>query len=163
MHRSSCLATVIASFAAIPMLSAMDTDIRVVPQILFSNAGFEPGVAFELRADTSRELLIRPELLITDGGDDVGGGLSVLFGIFESTTLPRRSSISFGPRVIHHNDEDYGWDAGAMALWTMGLGRDIPATHHYLEVLGVVGAVQDRDDDDVDPSLTAGAAYGYRF
>lgn len=163
MHRSSRLATAFAAVVAVPMLSAMDADIRVVPQVLFSNAGFEPGVAFEFRADTSRELILRPELLVTGHGDDIGGGLSVLIGVFEDVNLPRRSTINVGPRVIHHNEEDYGWDGGAMALWTMALGRELPATHHHIEVLGVIGAVQNRDDDDVDPSLTVGAAYAYRF
>lgn len=164
MHRCSTrLVAVIAAVAAMPMLSAMDADIRIVPQVLFNNAGFEPGVALELRADTGRELVFRPELLLTDGGDSFGGGLSVLLNFFKTSNLPDRSTILLGPRFIHHNDDDYGWDAGAMAIWTVALGRDFPATHHYLEVIGVVGAVQDRDEDDIDPSLTIGAGYAYRF
>lgn len=163
MPRSPRLVAVIAALAAVPMASAMDTDIRVVPQILVNNAGIEPGVALELRAEMGRTLVFRPELLLTDSADSFGGGLSILMDFFEPSNLPRRSSIVMGPRFIHHNDPDYGWDAGAMAIWTMAMGREIPATHHYFQVIGVVGAVQDRSEDDIDPSLTVGAGYAYRF
>lgn len=163
MQRSSRLVAVVAAVAAAPLLSAMDADIRIVPQILINNAGFEPGIALELRGNMGREIVFRPELLLTDSGDDFGGGLSVLMNFFDSVNLPGRSAILMGPRFIHHNDEDFGWDAGAMVIWNLAIGREFPKTHHFVEVIGVVGAVEDREEDDIDPSLTIGAGYAYRF
>lgn len=151
------------AIALSPALVAMDADLRVVPQVMINNAGFEPGVAMEFRTAGDRTWVLRPELLITDAGDDIGGGLSLLVDVAQPSILPDNSSILVGPRAVHHNEEDFGWDAGAMAMWSMGLGRDLTITHHHIEVIGVIGVVDDRDEDDLDPSLTVGGAYAYRF
>lgn len=135
---------------------------RLVAQALVGTAGFEPGVAAEWRFGAPH-LVIRPEVFINDDDHDrdVGAGLSVGFQVFD---LPERHAITIGPRIVHHNSDDYGWGADAMAIWHFDL---VPSHRgrHFLEVIGTVGVIEEerRGDNDADPAASVGAGYGFQF
>lgn len=134
---------------------------RVVVQALVGTADFEPGVALEWRFGGA-PLMVRPEAFLNED-DRVGGGGSVgwRLPIFD---LPQRHAITVGPRVVHHNSDEYGWGFDAMAIWHFDL---VPSQrgHHFLEVIGTLGAIEEErpGDNDMEFGASVGVGYGYQF
>lgn len=139
---------------------------RLVAQALVGTAGFEPGVAAEWRFGGPHTMLVRPEVFISrdqhgDHDHNVGLGGSVAWEL--PFNLPERHVITLGPRVVYHNSDQYGWGADAMAIWHFDL---VPSQRgrHFLEVIGTVGAIEEKyGDDDIEPAVSIGAGYGFQF
>lgn len=147
--------------AGFTQLAAAEGSVGIVPQIMVGTAGMEIGLAVEVRSPRWQELNLRPELFLNND-ERVGGGLSVLWAFSDWFNFPDRHDFAIGPRVVHHNTEDEGLDASALGIWSIALG-DVVDRRHAIEVLAAVGVLQDREEDDADPSLSVGAAYAYRF
>lgn len=164
MSRFYSFVPLIAAFA-LP-LAAMErghemTAPRLVGEVMVGSSGFEPGVAAEWRVGDPM-CVLRPEVFINSDARP-GFGASVSWGL-SFLNLPERQSLTFGPRIVYHNSDDSGWEADAMAIWHFDL---IPTQRgrHYLEVIGAIGALQDRKDDRNDTIIgaTVGVGYGYQF
>ena len=164
MSRFYSFVPLIAAFA-LP-LAAVEraheiTAPRLVGEVLVGSSGFEPGVAAEWRVGDPM-CVLRPEVFINSDARP-GFGASVSWDL-TFLNLPERQSLTFGPRVVFHNSDDSGWEADAMAIWHFDL---IPSQRgrHFLEVIGTVGALQDRKDDKNDTIIGAsgGIAYGFQF
>lgn len=140
---------------------AAETQISVVPQLALGTAGLEPGLAVEWRASSLLPIVLRPEVLLNEDGD-IGGGGSVLYELTRGAVLPNRQAIAFGPRIVHHQADDTGWEAGLLATWGYDLDAGRP-WRHSVGVLGAVGAQEDRKHDDWDVGLTGGIFYAFRF
>ncbi len=164
MSRFYSFVPLIAAFA-LP-LAAVErahemTAPRLVGEVLVGSSGFEPGVAAEWRVGDPM-CVLRPEVFINSDARP-GFGASVTWDL-SFLNLPERQSLTFGPRVVYHNSDDSGWEADAMAIWHFDL---IPSQRgrHFLEVIGTIGALQDRKDDRNDTIIGAsgGVAYGFQF
>jgi hypothetical protein len=164
MSRFYSFVPLIAAFA-LP-LAAVErahemTAPRLVGEVLVGSSGFEPGVAAEWRVGDPM-CVLRPEVFINSDARP-GFGASVTWDL-AFLNLPERQSLTFGPRVVFHNSDDSGWEADAMAIWHFDL---IPSQRgrHFLEVIGTIGALQDRKDDKNDTIIGAsgGIAYGFQF
>ncbi len=134
---------------------------RLVGQVLFGTAGFEPGIAAEWRFGEPH-LLVRPEVFLNE---DSRAGIGASLGWeLNFLALSERHAITIGPRVVYHNSDDYGWGADAMAIWHFDL---IPSQRgrHFLEVIATGGVIEEEKDGDSDaePGFSVGAAYGFQF
>lgn len=134
---------------------------RVVANLLFGTAGFEPGLAAEWRF-TPQHLLVRPEVVLNEDhrpgfGASVGWELDFL-------GLPERQHLTIGPRVFYHNSEDYGWGVDGLVIWHFDL---VPSQRgrHFLEVIGALGAIEAEKsgDNDTELGVTVGVGYGFQF
>ena len=146
---------------------AVDSDIRVVPQVLYGTSGLEPGLAVEMawewRGPTSERLLLRPEILLNED-NRVGFGAAVLYDLTSFLILPERHFMAVGPRVVYHNADDSGMEADAMATWRYELSGDPEsAGHHFLGALGALGVYRDRRHDSNEVGMSAGGFYAFRF
>lgn len=166
MSRSHHVALVpLLLIGATGVLSAVDEHHngvpRLVAQALVGTAGFEPGVAAEWRFGDPH-LLVRPELFFNED-HHLGFGASLAWEL-EFLDLPERHAITIGPRVVHHNSDEYGWGIDAMVIWHFDL---LPSQRgrHFLEVIGTVGAIEEerRGDNEIEPGFSAGIGYGFQF
>jgi len=142
--------------------SAMDNDLRIVPQILAGTAGVEPGVALEWRGLDKAVLILRPEIFLSEDGD-LGAGAAVLYDVSNNLDLPERQAMAIGPRVVYHNSDQYSWEADVMATWSFDLKGDSRAWTHAVGLIGAVGVVHDKDDDDNEPGASVGLFYSFGF
>ena len=154
--RASALAVLVAA------LHAADTDVRLVPQLVIGTAGFEPGVAVEIRGLARPELVLRPEVLLNEDGR-LGVGGALLYDVSTGMDLPSRHAVAIGPRVLYHNSDHYGWAADAMATWGYDLAPEQRAWRHSIGALATVGALQDRKHDDTDLGASVGIFYAFGF
>jgi hypothetical protein len=136
---------------------------RLIGEVTFGTAGFEPGVAAEWTFNAEPRLMVRPEVLISQDGRP-GVGVSLDWGL-NFIGLPAGQDLTVGPRVIYHNADDWGWGADLLAIYSVDIVPSTPG-HHYVEVLGTLGAIEDRRDSDNRNTRVAasiGLAYGYQF
>jgi hypothetical protein len=141
---------------------AADSDIRLIPQLAVGTSGFEPGLALEWRGSNHVDMIVRPELLISEDGD-IGGGGSVLYDLTPKLGLRAEQSVAVGPRVVYHNAEDTGWEASALGTWSYDLSRGPDSWQHAVGVLAALGLSQDRRHDDADIAATAGVFYAFHI
>ena len=137
---------------------------RLGAPVLVGTSGIEPGIFAEWRLSAA-QLILRPEVFVNED-EHIGGGAALAWEP-EFFHLPERHSISLGPRLVHHNSDDSGWEVDLQAIWSLDL---VPRHrgHHYLEVIGSVGVLEDEhdeNDDDSDATIGAsvGIGYGYQF
>lgn len=140
---------------------AMEVHPRIVGQVLVGRTGIAPGGAAELSFGSERNVLVRPELFINDDFD-LGLGCGVLWQL-PLRELPHDHSLHLGPRLVHHNQDDWGWEISAMGLYGFPLGDD---GRHWLEGIAAFGFLEEkrhRDDSDLELGPWIGAAYAYQF
>lgn len=162
---SKCVPGILACGAALALTtpaSAMESDFRIIPQITAGTAGVEPGVALEWRGLERTSVIIRPEVFVSEDGD-IGAGAAILYDVSQNLDLPKRQAIAIGPRVVYHNSDQYSWEADAMATWSFDLVNNDRAWQHAVGVLGAIGIIHDKDDDDNDLGASAGIFYSYGF
>lgn len=159
-RRPSALAWAAVLALAGPV-AAEDMDLRLVPQLVAGTAGFEPGVALEWRGWQPRPIL-RPEVFLNEDGR-VGGGAAVLHDLSTTLGLPSRQALAAGPRVVHHNSDEYDWEADALVIWSYDLVGGARSWRHSIEAIGAAGVIRDREDDDYGLGLSAGIGYGFGF
>lgn len=159
---SSLLRLVALAATLVAAIQAADTDVRIAPQLVVGTAGVEPGLALELRPAASPQIIVRPELLISEDGQ-LGAGGAVLVDASAALALPKRQALAIGPRVVYHHADDTGWEAGLLATWSFELSSDVRAWRHAVGALAAVGVCEDRRHDDVDLGATAGVFYAFRF
>lgn len=148
---------------AVSTASAVEHDLRIIPQISVGTAGVEPGLALEWRGMEDQPYFIfRPEIFVSEDGR-IGGGAAVLYDISQRIGLPERQAIATGPRLVYHNADDHGWEADVMATWSYDLARGMRTWRHAVGVLGTIGVVHDRDNDDNDLGTSAGVFYSFGF
>ncbi len=168
MIRALSISSTLLLAVAIPAVAqAEDGALRIVPQIMVGTSGFEPGLAVEFRLRSPDALILRPEVFVNDDG--VGGGAAVLWSLAKPFHLGDRSDFAIGPRLVHHNADDHGLEASALAIWNITLGNDL-ARRHSIEILGALGVVDaidkdnnNNDDHSIEFAASVGAAYAYRF
>jgi hypothetical protein len=141
---------------------AAENDLRIVPQLMVGTAGFEPGLAMEWRGRKHLSFVVRPEVFVNEDGG-VGGGGAFLVDMSAQFDLNPRHALAVGPRVVHHNSDQYGWEADALATWSYDLVGADRSWQHAIGVLGAVGVVDDKEHDDYDLGLTAGVFYSFWF
>lgn len=139
-----------------------ENDLRLVPQLIVGTAGLEPGLALEWRGSEMEDLIIRPEVLISEDGN-IGGGGAVLFDLSEDLELPNRQAVAIGPRIVYHHADDHGWEADVMATWAYELSSVTRPWRHSIGALVAVGVIQDRKHDDADLAANIGGFYAFRF
>ncbi len=137
-------------------------DVRIVPQLMVGTSGFEPGLALEWRGPANPDVILRPELLISEDGR-LGGGAALLLALNSKLELPARQALAIGPRVVYHNADDSGWEADVMATWSYELSDDVRPWRHAVGVLAALGVVRDRDDHEFDLGASAGVFYSFGF
>lgn len=142
--------------------SAAENDQRILPQLMVGTAGFEPGLALEWRGRERLSYVIRPEVFVNEDGG-VGGGGAILVDVSAQFDLNARHSLAIGPRVVHHNADQYGWEADVLATWGYDLVGGEQSWQHAIGVLGAVGVVDDEEHGDDDLGLTAGVFYSFGF
>jgi hypothetical protein len=150
-----------AALALAGPVAAADMDLRLVPQVMVGTAGLEPGAALEWRGWHPRPIL-RPEAFINEDGR-VGGGGAILHDLSTALGLPMRHALAAGPRVVHHNSDDYDWEADALVIWSYDLVGGARSWRHSVELIGAAGVVRDKDDDDYGLGLSAGVGYAFGF
>jgi len=68
--------------------------------------------------------------------------------------------------VVYHNSDDSGWEADALVIWNLDLNTS-QRGRHFLEVIGAIGVLQDKENDDgankAVVGASIGAGYGYQF
>ncbi len=149
---------------------AVEGDFRITPQLMVGTAGFEPGLALEYRAPASPNIVFRPELFLSED-ERLGGGGAVLFA--PHFDLPSGQELCFGPRFVYHNSDDTGYEADALATYSVAIGGMQPNARHFVGGLAALGLRDDRHhDDDYDDGhhhhdlaigASVGAFYSYRF
>jgi len=158
----SLLACTVALAFAASTASAMENDIHIIAQVNAGTAGVEPGLALEWRGMDRQSLIIRPEVFLNED-EDIGGGVAILFDVSDRIGIPQRHAFAVGPRVVHHNSDEYSWEADAMATWSFDLVGGNRAWQHSVGVLAAVGLIHDKEDDDNDLGASAGLFYSYGF
>lgn len=144
---------------------------RLLGQLHVGTAGAEPGIAAEwdLAIDGGRELRLRPEVFFNDPprpGIAASVSVSLLHG-----RLPQGHELFVGGRLAYHNDRRdhprrdqeelrYGFEAAGVAFYALPIVPSRPG-RHWIEGMLALGVVD--HDDDWDPAITVGAAYGYQF
>ena len=141
--------------------SAVDNDLRIIPQIIAGTAGVEPGLALEWRGMDRSNLIVRPEIFVSED-EEIGAGGAVLWDLSRDFDLPQRHAIAIGPRVVYHNSDRYSWEADAMATWSFDLMTE-DAWKHAVGAIGAVGVIHDKKEDENDIGVSAGIFYSYRF
>ena len=141
---------------------ALDNDVRLVPQLAYGTAGFEPGLALEWHQPDAHGLIVRPELLLIED-DKLGGGGAILFDLSSSLELPSRHAVAIGPRVVYHHANHYGWEADGMLTWSVDLEAAAQPWRHSVGLLGALGLVEDNRRNDTDVGATVGIFYAFRF
>lgn len=166
LRQSTFLPTILACTVVLTSVgstaSAVDNDLRLIPQITAGTAGVEPGLALEWRGMDRSALILRPELFLSEDGD-LGGGAAVLYDISDDLDLPKQQAVAVGPRVVHHNSDQYSWEADAMATWSFDLMGESRAWQHALGVLGAIGIAHDKEDDENVLGASVGIFYSYGF
>ena len=158
----------LCSIAFVP-LSAVESAIpRLVGELLVGTADLEPGVAAEWTFGEELPIRVRPEALI-NRRDLPGLALSVTFPI-AAGSLPGDQELHLGPRLVFHNeryrggkyDDDlrYGLGFEVFGIYDFPIVPSQPG-RHGIQALAALGVVDHRDD--LDPSLTVGAAYAFSF
>lgn len=154
------LAAGAASANAAAGLESHVHDLRLVPEAMVTLPGLEIGVALEYRAVGAAWLVARPEVFVNDDGD-IGAGGALLWSLKDTFRFDR-FDLAFGPRFAHHGAEDYSWSLGGMGLFSYALGGG-NVRRHFIEALGELGVINDKDDDETEINLMAGVAYAFRF
>lgn len=130
-------------------------------QVLAGTSGIEPGVFAEWRLSEA-QIQLRPEVFVNEDGK-VGAGGAIAWSP-EFIDLPERHALALGPRVLFHNSDDSGWEVDLLAIWSFDL---IPSQRgrHFLEIIGAVGVLEDREgpDDETEVGASAGIGYGFQF
>lgn len=157
------LACIVGLAAVGSSASAVENDVRIIPQITAGTAGVEPGLALEWRGlDGRPSFILRPEVFVSEDGR-VGAGGAILYDVSPNLELPRRQALAVGPRVVYHNADHFGWEADVMATWSYDLLIRQRPWQHAIGVLGAVGVAHDKEHDDTDVGASAGVFYSYRF
>lgn len=141
---------------------AADSDIRLVPQLAVGTAGFEPGLALEWRGSDHVDMIVRPELLLSEDGD-LGGGGAVLYDLTPRLGLQIEQSVAVGPRIVYHNSDDTGWELSALGTWSYDLSGAPDTWRHAVGVLAALGLSEDRRHDDADLAATVGVFYAFHL
>lgn len=158
----TCLGLLCAAQAATAAVAEGPDNTRVAGQALLGRAGWEPGVAAEIPVSPGDfPMLVRPEVFFNEDVR-IGAGASALWSL-RIDALPQRHMFLLGPRVAYHNADDWGWEGSAMAMYSLPLLGD--SEHHHLEVIGTLGFMEDKRDDDSDLTLggAGGVAYAWQF
>lgn len=161
-----CLA--LCSIAVVPLSAADPAIPRLVGELLVGTADLEPGIAAEWTFGDEMPIRVRPEVLI-NRRDLPGLAASVTFPI-AAGSLPNDQELHLGPRLVFHNeryhggkyDDDlrYGLGVEVFGIYDFPIVPSQPG-RHGIQALAALGVVDHRDD--LDLSLTVGAAYAYRF
>ncbi len=161
---NQCIQAVALAIGLVTSAAALDhgNDVRIVPQVMVGTSGFEPGLALEWRGPANPDVILRPELLISEDGR-LGVGGALLLVLDRHLELPARQAIAIGPRVVYHNADDNGWEADVLATWSYELSGDVRAWRHAVGALAALGVVRDRDDHEFDPGASAGVFYSFGF
>lgn len=170
MNKSPCEPAIVPGILACAMAmtlagttaSAVENDLRILPQITAGTAGVEPGLALEWRGMDRTTLILRPEVFLSED-QNVGAGAAILYDISPSLGLAKRQAIAVGPRIVYHNSDQYSWEADAMATWSLDLKSGSRAWQHAIGVLAAVGVVHDKEDDENDMGASGGIFYSYKF
>ena len=129
---------------------------RFGPQVLIGTSGFEPGYMGEFDFGTFR---LRPEVFLQDWGRP-GIGVSGLWRL--PVVLKEGHDLHIGARLAFHNGEhtnDPRGELSAIGIYNLPLPLGAPSRHN-LELIGALGVI---DKDGVEPAVSAGAGYVYRF
>lgn len=161
LRLSALCVTVAIGACAVEPVSA-GNDLRLVPQVAVGTSGFEPGLALEWRGTGVNNLIVRPEVLISED-HHLGGGGALLFDLTSSTDLPSRQALAIGPRVVYHHADDSGWEVDALATWSFELSDAVKPWRHSIGALAALGVLEDRKHDGVDLGVTVGGFYAFRF
>lgn len=159
---SSFILCGIACASGAGALSAEDTDLRIVPQLVVGTAGIEPGVALEYRTGNLNRMVIRPEVFLSEDSR-IGGGGALLYEVAESFDLPREHALAVGPRFIVHNSDETSWELDAMATYSVSLSAMTQPWRHAVGVLAALGIRNDRERDETRFGANAGVFYSFRF
>ena len=155
---------VVLSIGVVASAGALDhgNDVRIVPQLMVGTSGVEPGLALEWRGPANPDVILRPELLISEDGR-LGGGGALLLVLDPTPELPERQAIAIGPRVVYHHADDSGWEADVLATWAYELSGDVRAWRHAVGALAALGVVRDRDAHEFEFGASAGLFYAFGF
>ncbi len=160
----SLFAAAMAPLAAMDNLGADSSYPRVGGEVLFGTSGFEPGIDAAWRFHTmSSTMIIRPELTLSEDSRP-GVAISVSWNL-DMLNLPKNQTLSVGPRIAWHNSDDHGLEGGLMGLYSFDFMNDRPG-HHFFEVIGVAGLVEDKSNDNDKATRfggTIGVGYSYQF
>lgn len=148
--------------AAMATASALENDIRLVPELALGTSGLEPGFAIEVRTAGVHPVIVRPELLLSEDGH-LGVGGALLVDISPQARLANRQALAVGPRIVYHNANDSSWEADAMATWAFDLSDGIVPWRQSVGALAALGLLRDPEHEDYGIGLTAGVFYAYRL
>jgi len=156
------LLTVAVLASALTSAMAMDGDVRLVPQFAIGSSGFEPGFAVEVRSASAPQLIIRPEIMLSED-ETIGGGGALLLDLATTADLPTKQSLAIGPRVVFHNADASALEADMMALWGFDISNGVATWRHSVGLIAAGGVLRDPRDDEYDLGLTAGVWYAFRL
>jgi len=146
---------------SIALLAADESLPQVSAQLLLSRAGIEPGIAAEWRwIRNDRTLSARPEIFLSEERK-IGGGVSLGWRI-EWDGISMDHDLTIGPRFVFHNSVKLGWEASAMAIYSIPIMAAFPK-RHAVQLIGVAGIVEDIDDDVTEYAGTIGVSYAFDF
>ena len=132
--------------------------IGIAPGIMVGSSGFEPGLAFEIQAET---VTIRPELILSED-ERIGAGVALLWDLTTRANLDPGQRIETGPRLLHHDADDHGWEIDGMLVWSLAIGQK-RSWRHAVEMIGAVGLVDERHDAGAAIGFNLGLAYVFRL
>lgn len=158
-HLTQVVALLLCAGASV---CAADNDVRIVPQLMVGTSGFEPGVALEWRGPANPDVILRPELLISEDGR-LGGGGAILLGLSSKLDLPAKQAVAIGPRIVFHHAEDSGWEADVLATWSYELSSDTRSWRQSVGAIAALGVVRDQEAHEFDLGVSAGLFYSFGF
>lgn len=137
---------------------------RGVAELLLGSAGFEGGVAAEIRGSGSEYWQVRPEVFINEDSR-VGAGVSLDWDLGRVVQLPHDQDLYVGPRVVYHNSNHDKWELGGTAIYSIPIFSGHPERNH-LEIIGAAGYLEHRSNDGDHSDRfggTLGLGYAYQF
>jgi hypothetical protein len=137
---------------------------RAVADVNVGTAGFEAGIALEFRFLDAPNWEIRPEAFINDDSR-VGAGVLLAWDLGKGFGLPDGHDLYLGPRVVYHNSDHDKWELDGEAIYSFPIFHQNP-NRHFIEIIGSVGYLQHRDDDDSQSNrfgATIGIGYAFQF
>jgi hypothetical protein len=137
---------------------------RIAAEAMVGTAGFEGGLAAEFIFHDPSIWQIRPEVFINDDSR-VGLAVSLSWDLNAVARLPDGHEFFIGPRVAYHNSDHDKLELDAMGIYSFPLFQDKPI-HHHIEIIGTVGVLEHRDDNDNVSSrigASIGLGYAYQF
>ena len=158
--------TLAAGILSTGLVAAAERDAiypRLIGQLLVGTSGVEPGVAAEFSStEPEHPWRLRPEIFISEDGR-VGAGLSLSWRVVKDW-ITGNDELYVGPQAVFHISDDHGWEGSAQAIYSFPIVHSMP-DHHFLQVIGAVGVVDDRKhaDHHADFAGTIGVAYAYQF